>query len=444
MKKPAFHLAFIFFLIFCGCKKETDKLLPNQAQNLFFDSCVQFLKTQLSLEDLTKLKLENKKILRFHGENFGVQIFEKNESSKKYLLLKKDTIGYSGNWVDMSGLKRSNDSFYVGFVNLENINKKTRVTLEVEKNKVIQVTTTGTGFNYSQVIPFKQPNKIRSSYSREELNSAELPEIIIYWGGPDQDFTSLFWLFDQDWKLEYCYYQGGGSDGGGSSAGPYGVGSAGNNGDNVTAAPTFISPINPISDIKAEIKCFSNSVSATYSISINVNQPSPGTRDVFAAFSSFRAGHTFLTLEQHNTDGSSIIRNIGFYPKYSVKPGDPIDVGTFGDDSNTPFAVSLKINVSGSDFINVINSLENQPMVFNLDNFNCTNSAMAALKSININLPSTISKSALFSGNDPGDLGEDIRSMDINNFSANNGSRAMTRTASKSNNQSAPPRSGGC
>ena len=69
---------------------------------------------------------------------------------------------------------------------------------------------------------------------------------------------------------------------------------------------------------------------------------------------------------------------------------------------------------------------------------------MDALKSININLPSTKSTSALFSGNNPGDLGEDIRNMDLNNFSANNGSRKITRTVSNSNNQTAPKRSGGC
>ena len=149
-------------------------------------------------------------------------------------------------------------------------------------------------------------------------------------------------------------------------------------------------------------------------------------------------------MEQHNSDGSAIIRNIGFYPKNSSKPGDPIDAAIFGEDSNTPFDVSLKISVSGADFITVIHRLESQTLVYDLDNFNCTNSAMDALKSININLPSTKSNSALFSGNNPGDLGEDIRNMDLNNFSANNGSRKITRTVSNSNNQTAPKRSGGC
>jgi len=299
---------------------------------------------------------------------------------------------------------------------------------------------------HPQVIHYKQRDKKTDSYYREEVESVLLPEIIIYSERTTEGFISLYWLFDQDWGFENYYYAGGGSGTGGSSETPYGSGGAGggNSQDNVTVAPTFTPPTIAIKDIKSEVKCFSNNASSTYSISVNVNQPSPGTRDVFVPFSGFRAGHTFLTLEQHNVDGSAIIRNNGFYPKNSAKPSDPIDAATFGEDSNTPFDISLKITVSGSDFITVIKDLENQTMIYNLDNFNCTNFAMDALKSININLPSTKSTGALFSGNNPGDLGEDTRNVDLNNFSENNGSGKILRTISNSNNQTAPPRSGGC
>lgn len=437
MKKATFYFGFILILIFSSCKKQNISSNP-VSQKSFFDSTVQYLKTQLSSEDFEKLNLENKKILRYHGKKIGVQIFEKIGSSKKYLLLKKNGTSYSGNWIDMSNLKVSNDSLVHGTVNLESINKETHVDLQVKNNEVIQVIKTDEIFLNRQVINYKQPNKKQNLYSREEEEAVELPAIVIYWGGPDQDFSSLYWLFDQDWEFEDAYYEGGG--GGGETN----FGGGGYIADNVASAPTFISPTYPITDIKTEVKCFSNNVSSAYSISVNINEPSPGTRDVFDPFSSFRAGHTFLTLEQHNPDGSSIIRNIGFYPKYSAKPGDPLDVGVFGEDSNTPFDVSLKISVSGADFISVIHNLENQTMVYDLDNFNCANSTMSALKSVNINLPSTKSNSALFSGNTPGDLGEDIRNMDLNNFSAANGGRKITRTVSNSNNQTAPTRTGGC
>lgn len=445
MKNSIFFLWFIIILIFFGCKKENNIPINQLSQNSFFDSSVQYLKSHLSTEDFSKLNLSNKKVLRYHGNNIGVQIFEKNETPKKYLILKKEGKEFSGNWIDMSGLKRSENSFHNGTVNLESINKETQTNLVVKNNEIIQVVKTGKNLLQRQVTYYNHSDKKNNYYSREELESAELPEIIINWTGHGAEFASLFWLFDQDFGYEGMYIPepgGGGSGGsGGTSVGGSGGGSIP---DNVSAAPTFIPPASPIADIKTEVKCFTNNVSSTYSISVNVNEPSPGTRDVFTAFSNFHAGHTFLTLEQHNTDGSSIIRNLGFYPKYTAIPGDPLTVGIFGDDSNTPFSVSIKIPVSGSDFIKVIQSLEGQPLVFDLNNFNCTNSAMDALKSININLPSTKSNSALFGGNNPGDLGEDIRNMNLNNFSTDNGSRKITRTVSNSNNQAAPKRTGGC
>jgi hypothetical protein len=436
MEKATFYFGFIFILIFFSCKKENISI--NQvSQKSFSDSSVQYLKTQLPSEDFEKLDVQNKKVLRYHGKNIGVQIFEKNQSSGKYLLVKKDGNSYSGNWIDMSNLKLSNDSLANGTVRLQNINRETQVNLTVKNNEVTQAIKTSNNFSHYQIINYKHLDKRLCSYSREEKEEVELPEIIIY-RSPDVDFISLYWLFDEASEFEDMYYGGGG--GGETNFG----GGGGNSSDNVTSAPTFTPPTKPIADIKTEVKCFSNNASSTYSISVNINEPSPGTRNVFEPFASFLVGHTFLTLEQHNADGSSIVRNIGFYPKNSVKPGDPLDAAIFGDDSNTPFDVSLKIQVSGSDFNTVIHNLANQTLVYDLNNFNCTNSAMDALKSININLPSTKSNGALFSGNDPGDLGEDIRNMDLNNFSAANGGRQITRTLSNSNNQTAPLRNGDC
>ena len=441
MKNSTFHFGFIFIVFFLGCRKENNLTGKQQSQNSFFDSSVKYLKSQLPSEDFSKLNLPNKKVLRYHGDNIGVQIFEKNESSKKYLILKKEATGFSGNWIDMSGLKISKGTMQSGTVEIESINHDSHVSLQIIDNKVIKVVETGNSLQRSGTYP-----KRSKSYLRTNVEVVELPEIVVNGASFGQDFTSLFWLFEEDYAYEDMYLQGGGSYDGSNpiSIGGAGGGGGGSSQDNVTSAPTFLPPGNPIADIKNEVKCFSNNASSTYSISVNVNEPSPGTRDVFSAFSSFHAGHTFLTLEQHNSDGSAVIRNIGFYPKNSAKPGDPIDAAIFGEDSNTPFDVSLKITVSGVDFITVIHRLESQTLVYDLDNFNCTNSAMDALKSININLPSTKSTSALFSGNNPGDLGEDIRNMDLNNFSGNNGSRKITRTVSNSNNQTAPKRSGGC
>ena len=156
-------------------------------------------------------------------------------------------------------------------------------------------------------------------------------------------------------------------------------------------------------------------------------------------------GHTFLTLEQQNADGTRVIRTLGFYPKNSVKPGSEKDQSVFGDDSNTPYDVSLDFTVTGAEMATVIGKLlDQQALQYDLDNFNCTNSAMEALKSININLPSTKSNESFFSGNDPGDLGEDIRKLDLDNFSVQNANRKITRTVSPSDDQRPKGRMGTC
>ena len=51
-----------------------------------------------------------------------------------------------------------------------------------------------------------------------------------------------------------------------------------------------------------------NNGTSTYNVSVNINQPDPGTREIVNPLSAFPVGHTFLTLEQHNADGTSIIR----------------------------------------------------------------------------------------------------------------------------------------
>jgi hypothetical protein len=206
MKKSLFYVACIPFLIFSACKKQNIDYLLNQAQNPYFDSAVQYLKTQLTAQDFSKLNLENKEVLRYRGESIGIQIFEKNESPKKYIILKKDNTGYSGNWIDMSSLKLSKDSSYNGTVNIKSISEETQVILGVKNNKVIQVIKTSNTLVQTQVINYPTYKRY-NVYSREKEGTIELPDIVIYWGGKDQDYVSLYWLFNQDQKLEKCYYQ---------------------------------------------------------------------------------------------------------------------------------------------------------------------------------------------------------------------------------------------
>jgi hypothetical protein len=100
----------------------------------------------------------------------------------------------------------------------------------------------------------------------------------------------------------------------------------------------------------------------------------------------------------------------------------------------------------GGELNTVINTLLNQQSInCELNNFNCVNSAAAALAAIKVNLPLTKSgDQTIFSGNNPGDLGQDIRNLNVNTFSQNNGNRKVIRTTSSSNEQKASSKKGIC
>ena len=73
---------------------------------------------------------------------------------------------------------------------------------------------------------------------------------------------------------------------------------------------------------------------------------------------------------------------MGYYPQGSVWPGNSKDQAIFGEDSKTNYCVSLKISLSGDELQTVINNLiKQQSSDYDLNNFNCVNSAAAALAS---------------------------------------------------------------
>jgi hypothetical protein len=70
---------------------------------------------------------------------------------------------------------------------------------------------------------------------------------------------------------------------------------------------------------------------------------------------------------------------------------------------------------------------------------------MDALSTINVNLPSTKSgDELLFYGNSPADLGQDIRELNLDEFSNNNGNRTVVRKVSNFNDQKPPSKEGAC
>jgi len=427
------YIYIIIGLFVTGCKKDHSTI--STIQKSFSDSVNNFLKVSLSDADYNTLDVNSMQVLKIRGKTIGVKIFEKNRSINSFIILKSESGSFKGHWVNISGL---NSKAHDGKLSLIALDKQSSKNFIIENNKVIQIITTDKNGLSLSTVPAR---KVSGKAANFKIELYELPEVVIIAYRPSQtiNFTSLYWLLDQSAAYDRYYTaienlpSGSGDSGGGSTMGY------------IEAAPTIYSPDKPVTDIKNEVKCFTNDPSATYTISINVNQPIPGSRELYEPFATFPVGHAYLTLQQINSDGSMVVRNIGFYPKNSVKPGRAIGQSTFGDDSDTPFDVSLKITVSGSDFSTVVNTLTTQQSLnYDLNKFNCTSSAISALGSININLPNTNSGSILFNGTNPADFGEDIRAINLNEFSTNNGGRKIVRIQSNDNVHKPPPKAGGC
>jgi hypothetical protein len=194
-------------------------------------------------------------------------------------------------------------------------------------------------------------------------------------------------------------------------------------------------PGNIVANIADYIKCFSNygGNDHSYQVTVCVDQPVSGSRTAWTtisqgiAGSSFganpiNAGHTWLVLtEKFGT--YSIVRNVGFYPKTNVTPSSPSAASAFGDDDGHPYDISLTITVDNGQFFNILNYIsESGSTPYNLNTDNCTTFAIQACLAGNIELPNTKASwpDGGF-GNDPGDLGEDFRSMSLSSNMSRSG-----------------------
>jgi hypothetical protein len=188
-------------------------------------------------------------------------------------------------------------------------------------------------------------------------------------------------------------------------------------------------PTDPIDNIHTYFNCFTNSPSVdhTYSVTVCVLQPVPGTRSPWgftgggsagssAAGNPFDTGHTFLIFSE-NSAGTIITRNVGFYPVGIVNPVYSSDQGVLDDNEKTTYTISISYNVSNIQFFSMLNyaSIGNNPgYIYDLNSNNCTTFVLHALAAGDITLSSS---QGVWPGGghgyDPGDLGEDIRSMNL-------------------------------
>jgi hypothetical protein len=213
-----------------------------------------------------------------------------------------------------------------------------------------------------------------------------------------------------------------GSIGGGG----FGSGGAGSFGAGITVA--FAPPDNPIANIADYLKCFTNVGGSdhTYTVTVCVEQPVPNTRATWETVSGgpvgssnagnvVDVGHTFLIFtEQYG--GTTITRNVGFYPSRNVNPASASAQGWLNNNEKSPYNISATFTVTNAAFTTMLSSVArgNDPgFNYNLNSENCTTFALQTLASGGIFLPSTIGTWPGGMGNNPGDLGEDIRQMNL-------------------------------
>ena len=170
----------------------------------------------------------------------------------------------------------------------------------------------------------------------------------------------------------------------------------------------------------------------SYQVQICVIQPVPNTRQPWAfqggsgtslTGNPVSVGHTFLILTE-TTPTKTITRNVGFYPENDIGPFTPTVQGQLNNDESDVYNIALTIAMTGGEFTSLLNyiSLGNSTgFIYDLNSNNCTTFALSALASVGINLPRTNGSWLNGGGQNPGDLGEDIRNMQVSSGMSKSG-----------------------
>ncbi len=245
---------------------------------------------------------------------------------------------------------------------------------------------------------------------------------------PELDETE-YWTEPGGCSTEFI--DDGSNDSGGGGSGGAGGGPSGGGGG-VAAAFTLLSGNSVIQNIKNYFQCFTNvgGNDHTYTVTVCVDQPDPGTRDPWAFTSGgssgssqannvVNTGHTFLILTE--TYGSTTItRNVGFYPSGTIYPSSPSSPGQLNDDQNHYYNVSGTFTLDNGQFFNILNFISSMSTAtYNLNTNNCTTFAINAMTETGITLPATTGTWPGGAGDDPGDLGQDMKNTSIPGMNLN-------------------------
>ncbi|MFA9372014.1 MAG: hypothetical protein ACERIH_09925 [Labilibaculum antarcticum] len=279
----------------------------------------------------------------------------------------------------------------------------------------------------------KLPDNKRDSSSQLKTYRTDLVECWFYFGGTTADpymyykgakcSSSVSSDFDDnrgDWSAN--------SAGSGSvTETPTPANGGGGTGDS-DPAPTPIptpapapAPEEPIYSVVEYLDCIDPSLPVT--LTIYVDQPIANSN--YTVFTS--VGHTFVGLTQGD---NTVI--LGFYPKNGAKPTMELDFSILGNDSDTAYDVSITKEITTGQVNAILYYIENYPKKYQLSIFNCTDFGINVAKFGGLNLPDTSSKWLGGEGSNPGNLGQDIRNMQL----PNGVNRNLNGGISPSNNKS--------
>ncbi|QNR83022.1 hypothetical protein H9N25_13655 [Pedobacter riviphilus] len=190
-----------------------------------------------------------------------------------------------------------------------------------------------------------------------------------------------------------------------------------------------------IADIGKYIDCFfDGKVAQSYTMTIYADQPVPETTDWFKLLTPgvstnnpfgvptgivwtapdgtfFDVGHTFVTFEKNNADGTNVRQTLGFYP--SANP--LVSKGAMEDNSGHDADVKYTMNVTKEQFEAALQKVESDfntkdYVLHNLNSteYNCTDAAISWMNAAGANFGNSASGSFK---NTPGGFGQVLRNI---------------------------------
>lgn len=168
---------------------------------------------------------------------------------------------------------------------------------------------------------------------------------------------------------------------------------------------------------------------STFSFTLYVEQPNPGTRDAFSGTPgirpSFEIGHTNISLST-NYGGTDKTLTFGYYPANGVDPDNPSSpMGIFFDGGHN-YHVSLTMDLTCGQFNDVINASINASNTdYHVGDYNCTDYGIVVANSVGAGIVEVLTP-VIYEGknygtlSNPGDLGEDLKSNTNGTLNINN------------------------